>query len=327
MTLLVVGATGTLGRQIVRRGLDQGHAVTCLVRSLRKATFLREWGATLVQGDLCQPDTLGTALEGVTTLIDAATTRPTDSRSIKAVDWQGKLNLINASKAAGVEHYLFFSIMGSELYPHVPLMDIKNCTEQFLAESGLPYTILRPCGFFQGLIGQYAIPILENQAVWVMGEATAIAYMDTQDVARFAIAGVDRPDILGRTFDLAGPKSWSPEQIIALCERLSGQQAKITRMPIGLLRTARNITQFFEWGWNIADRLAFTEVISSGKALDASMDEVYAAFGLDSQETLTLEAYMQDYFNRILRKLKELDYEKNKQKKKSRKRSPFKSAP
>ena len=52
-------------------------------------------------------------------------------------------------------------------------------------------------------------------------------------------------------------------------------------MPINLLRTVQRILRFFQWGWNVADRLAFTEVLASGKPLNASMDEVYTVFGLD----------------------------------------------
>jgi uncharacterized protein YbjT (DUF2867 family) len=324
MTLLIVGATGTLGRQVARRAIDEGYKVRCLVRSAKKAAFLKEWGAELVPGDLCYPQSLTTALEGVTEVIDASTSRPTDSLSIKEVDWDGKVALIQAAQAAGVERFIFFSILDADKYPEVPLMEIKRCTEIFLAESGLNYTILRLAGFMQGLIGQYGIPILEGQPVWVTGGSSPIAYMDTQDIAKFAIRALGVPETEKQAFPVVGTRAWSAQEIISLCERLSGKDAKITRMPLNLLRGVRNITRFFQWGWNVADRLAFTEVLASGKPLNASMDEVYKVFGLDQQETTTLESYLQEYFNRIMKKLKEIDYEKTKAKKKKEKRSPFK---
>lgn len=324
MTLLIIGATGTLGRQVARRAIDEGYKVRCLVRSAKKATFLKEWGAELVPGDLCYPQTLQAALEGVTAVIDASTSRPTDSLSIRQVDWEGKVSLIQASVAAGVERFIFFSILEAEKYPDVPLMEIKRCTELFLAESGLNYTILRLAGFMQGLIGQYGIPILEGQPVWVTGESSPIAYMDTQDVAKFAIRALKVPETQKQTFPVVGTRAWSAEEIISLCERLSGKEARITRMPINLLRTMRRVIRFFQWGWNVADRLAFTEVIASGRPLNAPMDEVYKVFELDSNETTTLESYLQEYFSRIMKKLKELDYEKIQPKKQKPKRSPFK---
>jgi len=316
MTLLIVGATGTLGRQIARKALDEGYQVRCLVRSPRKAAFLKEWGAELVRGNICEPETLPPALEGVTAIIDAATARATDSLSIKQVDWDGKVALIQAAVAAGVKRYIFFSILDAEKYTHVPLMEIKRCTEAFLAESGLNYTILRPCGFLQGLIGQYAIPILDNQAVWVTGDTSPMAYMDTQDVAKFAVRALSVPETEKQTFPVVGTRAWGAYEIIRLCERQSGREAKVTRLPLGVLRTVRGITRFFEWGWNIADRLSFTEVIATGKPLDAPMDDVYRVFGIDPKEVTTLEAYLQEYFGRILKKLKELDSEKAKKKSK-----------
>jgi uncharacterized protein YbjT (DUF2867 family) len=323
MDLLVVGATGTLGRQITRRALDEGHRVRCLVRSFKKAAFLKEWGAELVGGDLCEPDSLKPALEGMDAVVDAATTRATDSLSIRQVDWQGKVNLIQAATAAEVDRFIFFSILDAENYPHVPLMEIKHCTELFLAESGLNYTILRPCGFLQGLIGQYAIPILEGQAVWVMGDTSPMAYMDTQDIARFAVRALVVPETEHRTFPVVGGRAWGAYEIIRLCERLSGREAKVARMPIGLLRFVRQATRSFQWTWNIADRLAFAEVVATGKPLIAPMDEVYQTFGLDPHETTTLEAYMQDYFSRILKKLKELDYKQEKAKEKAEKKRTY----
>lgn len=324
MTLLVVGSTGTLGRQVVRRALDEGYKVRCLVRSPKKAAFLKEWGAELAPGNLCYPETLAPALEGVTAVIDAATSRPTDSLSIKQVDWDGKVALIQAAKAAGVERFIFFSLLDVEKYPEVPLMEIKRCTELFLAQSGLNYTVLQLCGFMQGLIGQYAIPILERQAVWITGESSPIAYMDTQDIAKFAVRALKVPETENKTFPVVGTRAWSAEELISLCERLSNQDARITRMPINLLRTVRHVSRFFQWGWNLSDRLAFAEVMATGKPLAAPMDEVYQVFGLNPDETTTVEGYMQEYFGRIMKKLKELDYEKLKTKKQTPKKTPFK---
>lgn len=321
MTLLIVGATGTLGRQVARRALDEGYKVRCLVRNPKKAAFLREWGAEIVLGNLCNPTSLPPALVDVTAVIDAATSRPTDSLSIKQVDWDGKVALIQAVKAAGIERFIFLSILDAEGYPDVPLMEIKRCTELFLAEADLNYTILRLCGFMQGLISQYAIPILERQAVWVTGESSPVAYMDTQDIAKFVIRALSVPETEKKTFPVVGSRAWSADEIINLCERLSEQDAKVTRMPINFLHTMRRVSRFFQWGWNLADRLAFAEVLSTGRPLTASMDEVYEVFGLDPQETITLESYLQEYFSRILKKLKELDYQKTKAKKQLSKKS------
>ena len=326
MNILIVGATGTLGRQVARRALDEGYKVRCLVRSPKKAAFLKEWGAELAPGNLCQPQSLQSALEGVDAVIDAATAKATDNLSMKQVDWDGKVALIQAAKAAGVERYIFFSILDAEKYSNVPLMEIKRCTELFLSQAGMNYTILRLSGFMQGLIGQYGIPILENQAIWVTGESSPIAYMDTQDIAKFAVRALSVPATEKQTFAVVGSRAWSAEEIISLCERLTGKQAKITRMPLNLLRIMRSVSRFFQWGWNVADRLAFAEVLATGVPLTAPMNEVYQTFELDPQETTTLESYFQDYFGRMLKKLKELDYEKTKAKKKSVAKTPSKKS-
>lgn len=60
--------------------------------------------------------------------------------------------------------------------------------------------------------------------------------------------------------------------------------------------------------------MAFAEVLASGIALDAPMDEVYETLKIDPQEITTLEAYLQEYFDRIMKKIREIDYEKSKMK-------------
>ncbi|ELS01896.1 putative nucleoside-diphosphate sugar epimerase [Xenococcus sp. PCC 7305] len=319
MKLLIIGGTGTLGRQVVRHALDQNYEVCCLVRSLNRGSFLKEWGAELVKGDLCEPETIVPALEGIDAVIDAATTRITDSLSVKAVDWEGKVNLIQAVKNAGIDRYIFFSILNAQKHPEVPLMEIKHCTELFLAESGLNYTTLRLGGFMQGLIAQYAIPILDNQVVWITGESTPIAYMNTQDIAKFAIRALEVPETEKQTFPVVGTRAWEASEIMSLCERLSGENARISRVSLTVLRLMRRVTRFFQWGQNTADRLTFAEVFASGNAFDAEMKDVYQTFGIAKEEITTLEEYMDEYFTRIMKKLKEIDYEKNRNKKKKKK--------
>jgi uncharacterized protein YbjT (DUF2867 family) len=320
MQVLVIGATGTLGRQIAKRALDAGHQVRCMVRSPRKAAFLQEWGCELTRGDLLEPDSLDYALEGQDAVIDAATTRATEGGSVYETDWTGKLNLLNACERAGVKRFVFVSLLDAEKHRDVPLMDIKYCTEQLLTQSDLDYTILRCVAFMQGVISQFAIPVLESQTVWVSGTPTPIAYMNTQDVARFAVAALDHPDTNRKALPVVGPKAWNTGEITQLCEKYSGKTARVFRVRPFLIRLMRGVASFFEPGVNVAERLAFDKVTGGGITLSAPMEESYAAFGLDPAETTRLEDYLQEYYDTILRRLREMESDLDKE---AKKKLPF----
>ena len=320
MQVLVVGGTGTLGRQIARRAIDAGHQVRCMVRKPRKGAFLQEWGCELTCGDLLDPETIDYALDGVDAVIDAATSRPDDSASVYTTDWDGKLNLLRACETAGVKRYVFLSLLAAEKHPNVPLMDIKFCTERLLADSSFDYTILQGVAFMQGLIGQIAIPVLENQTVWVSETPTAVAYMNTQDVARFAVAALERPETIRRSFPVVGPKAWTSEEIVQFCEKSSSKTAKVIRVSPFLIGLSQRVVSFFEQSVNMAERLAFAEVTGGGIALDAPMDDTYSCFGLDPSETTPLESYISEYYDTILRRLREMEADLDEE---SRKKLPF----
>ncbi len=321
MQVLVVGGTGTLGRQIASRAIDAGHQVRCMVRAPRKAAFLQEWGCELTRGNLLEPESIDYALEGVDAVIDAATSRPNDPKSVYVTDWDGKLNLLRACERAGVKRFVFLSLLAAEQHRDVPLMDIKFCTEKLLSESSFDYTILQGVAFMQGVIGQFSIPVLEDQTVWVSGgNPTAVAYMNTQDMARFAVAALDRQETIRRSFPVVGPKAWTNEEVVDLCEKAANKKAKLIRVSPFLIGLTEKIVSFFESTVSVGERLAFAQVVGGGTALDAPMDDTYAAFGLDPSETTKLESYIREYYATIMKRLREMDVELDQE---AKKKLPF----
>nr|YP_010865289.1 hypothetical protein QQR83_pgp085 [Campylaephora boydenii]WGT74077.1 hypothetical protein [Campylaephora boydenii] len=309
MTLLVLGGTGTLGRQIVRRALNEGFQVKCFVRNFRKAAFLKEWGAQLVYGDLRLLETIPITLLGITAIIDASTARPSDLYNAKKIDLKGKYALIDAAQQAGIKHFIFFSVLNTHKYPDIPLMKWKLCVEFKLMKSHINYTIFNLSGFFQGLITQYALPILDKKPIWLTGESTSIGYINTEDVARLTIKSLSMHKSNNQIISLVGPRSWTSLEIIKLCEKLSGQRANISVVPLNLLQFFRYLTSLFQWTWNISDRLAFVEVLSIGDEFYDDIKKISLLFKINYQEIEHLENYLQEYFSKIMKKLKELNYQ------------------
>ena len=309
MSLLIIGGTGTLGRQMVLQALMKGYPVRCMVRNFRKANFLKEWGVELVYGDLTKPETLPPCFKGISAVIDASTSRPDDFESLKQVDWDGKIALIEAAKAANIQRFIFFSAQNVEQFENIPLMKLKYGIEKKLEESKVPYTIFRLTGFYQGLIEQYAIPILENLPIWVTNENTYIAYMDTQDIAKFSMRALQIPQTINQTFFLSGLKGWVSSEIITLCEQLAGQTAIVKTVPLIVLKLVSNFFGFFEWGQNISDRLAFVEILNTENNFSKSTFDLYKMFKVDSEEIIQLDDYFLEYFIRLLKRLRDINFE------------------
>lgn len=309
MSLLIIGATGTLGRQITLQALTKGYKVRCLVRNFSRANFLKEWGAELVYGDLTIPETIPACLKGIRIIFDASTSRPDDFNALKKVDWDGKMALIEAAEIAQIDRFVFCSAQNLEQSSTIPLIKMKYGIENRLKQSNLSYTIFRLPGFYQGLIEQYAIPILENLPIWVTNENIKIPYMDTQDMAKFFLKTLQLPKTNNRIFILGGPKSWFSTEIIKLCEQLAGQSAKVNKVPLTLLKFVSEIFGFFAWSQNISDRLAFVNVLLiKDNFLNTSID-LYKIFKVESDDMLQLNDYFLEYFVRLLKKLRDINFE------------------
>lgn len=310
MSLLIVGGTGTLGRQIVLKALTKGYQVRCLVRNFRKANFLKEWGAELVYGDLIKPETIPPCLKGITAIIDASTNRPDDLNSLRTVNLEGKISLIQAAKIAKIQRFIYFSVPNAEDFFNIPLMKTTYDIELFLEDSDLSYTIFRLTGFYQGLLEQYAIPILDNSTVWITNEKNGVAYMSTQDIAKFILRSLQLPRTENKNFLLSGIKNWSSLEIVTLCEQFIGQSAKLNSISPFILKFLSNFFGFFEWSENISDRLAFVDILNREIfVLQKAKRKVYKIFKVETIEILQLDDYFLGYFILLVKRLRDINFE------------------
>jgi uncharacterized protein YbjT (DUF2867 family) len=231
------------------------------------------------------------------------------------VDWYGKLMLIEMAKRVNVKRFIFFSIVNADQYSSITLMQQKANIEKVLRNSGVPYTIFQCAGFYQALINQYAIPILEGKSVWKTSESMSMSYIDTQDVAKFTIKSLSLKETENKSFFLAGPKAWSSDEIINLCEKLSGQKAEIKKIPISLLTLLRQITGFFEWSSKISERLAFAQLLQDDRQFMQWTEINSQVFQIKPTDLLSLDSYLREYFEMMLVTLENLDIRSQKNKK------------
>lgn len=152
MKAFVAGATGKTGRRIVEELLKRNIPVRALVRDVAAVRDSFSSEVELVVGDVLQPDTLSTALGDSTVLLCATGARPSfDLTGPYKVDYEGTRNLVEAAKAQRIEHFVFVSsLCVSKFFHPLNLFGLilvwKQKAEQYLQQSGLTYTIVRPGG-------------------------------------------------------------------------------------------------------------------------------------------------------------------------------------
>ena len=160
--ILVVGATGVVGGMIARRLLEEDKEVRVLVRRdspssqlvqqglATSADELIEAGAQPVHGDLRDRASLDAAVEGIETVITTANSALRGGADTpQSVDLEGNRNLIEAARAASVEHFIFVSLLGADPKNPAPFVQAKAQSESALRESGMEYTILAPTAYME----------------------------------------------------------------------------------------------------------------------------------------------------------------------------------
>jgi uncharacterized protein YbjT (DUF2867 family) len=246
--ILVVGATGVVGGMITRGFLEQGKEVRILVRRdspssqlvqqglATSAEELIESGAHPVHGDLRDRASLDAALEGVETVVSTANSAMRGGAdNPQSVDLDGNRNLIDAARDAGVEHFVFVSLLGADPEHPAPFLQAKGQSEAVLRESGMDYTILAPTAFMEFWPAMVVgMPALQGQTVTLVGEGSRRhSFVSNRDVAAFAVKAVDHPAALKRHLAIGGPEALTWREVVATYERVLERSIPVKFVALG----------------------------------------------------------------------------------------------
>jgi len=223
MTVLVVGATGSIGRLVVEEAIRQGHAVRALVRNQRKGRLLPP-GAEVVVGDLTRPETLSAAVLGVDAVVFTHGSDGGGKAEAESVDYGGVRNVLKALGSRKARISLMTSIgvtnRAGAYNRSTGAHDWKRRSERLVRASGLPYTIVRP-GWFD-----YNGPD-DHQLVLLQGDKRQAGDPSDGAVARRQIAEVlvhalGSDQALRKTFELISARGQAPSDFDALFGPLDG---------------------------------------------------------------------------------------------------------
>lgn len=250
--ILITGGSGALGSATARRLLAKGEAVRIMTRKLEHGTALQKLGAEIIQGDMLDKASLEQACRGAKKVVAAAhSVMGRGRKASKYVDLQGHKELIDAAKSAGVQHFVYTSALQSvpEL-DEVSFFHFKHEVEKYLQASGLNYTILRPTAFMEShaeaLIGQ---PILETGKVSLFGKGeNPRNFVAADDVAQFVVMALENKELNGRTISIGGPENLTNMDVVRLYEKLGGQSAKVSHVPLGVLKVMYRLLRPFHPG-------------------------------------------------------------------------------
>ena len=234
--ILVVGATGRLGRLIAQTLLGQGKRVRILVRSGSSPDTLLAAGAQPVTGDLKDPQSLTAACAGVDAVITTANSMGRGGGdTVESVDRVGNANLVDAAAAEGIGHFVFTSVLGANPQSPMPFIRAKGETEERLRVSGITWTALQPDAFMDTWIPPVvAGPALAGQPVTIVGEGhRRHSFVAMRDVAAYAVAALDHRHAEGRTLIIGGPQPLAWRDIVEAFEQQLGRPLALNTVPPG----------------------------------------------------------------------------------------------
>jgi uncharacterized protein YbjT (DUF2867 family) len=245
MTILIVGATGRLGRPVAKALLEAGHSVRALVRNRAKADDLRKLGADVVLGDLTDPRSLELACKGMERVFATAhSLLGRGEQSSAQVDHVGHSALVVAAKSAKVGHFVYTSMLGARADHPIDFARTKHEIEQVVKDSGMGFTILRPSAFMECHVHEFnGQMLLDKGFVVLLGRANKPRnYVAVRDIVPFAVQALAADDLAGRTLEIGGPDNLSSTEVAHLY-LARARQGRVFHLPAGVARAVATVAR------------------------------------------------------------------------------------
>jgi uncharacterized protein YbjT (DUF2867 family) len=223
--ILVTGATGTVGSEVVRRLLAAGERPRALVRDPDKARERLGEQVEHVVGDLNRTETIGAALAGVDRLFLVTT------QSSRQPEWERRV--IEAATRGGVGQIVKLSVFRADERSPLQIARQHAQAERALEQSGVAFTIVRPVFFMQNLLA-----MLRDGAIYTAAGDGRVAMVDARDAAAVAVTALTKDGHRGRTYTLTGPEALSFDEVANTLSRETGRSTRHVHVSPDKVRAA-----------------------------------------------------------------------------------------
>jgi len=231
--VLIAGATGYLGRYVVKELKKQGNWVRALARNSNKLKDLREQIDEVFEGEVTKPETLNGICEGIDFVISSiGITRQKDGLTYMDVDYQGNKNLLDQAKKNNVSKFIYVSVINAHLMKELKGIQAKELFVGKLKESGLDYAVIRPTGFFSDMLEFLKMAKKGRVSLFGNGE-NVINPIHGSDLAEVCVNSIKVPD---KEVNIGGPEKYTFRQVAELAFKVLNKKAKISSLPVWMIK-------------------------------------------------------------------------------------------